>query len=92
MGEAGFNLPDGGVILNTAKAAMLGGIGSKLAGVSLRMRRTRGRLGICLLVTLIFSMFKQILAKLPHRLLTPPRPSRHRNNINSQRHGLGRYG
>jgi hypothetical protein len=32
LGEIGLNLPDGGTILNTAKAAMLGGLGSKLAG------------------------------------------------------------
>ena len=32
LGEAGLNLPDGGTVLNTVKAAMLGGIGSKIAG------------------------------------------------------------
>ena len=45
LGEAGLNLPDGGKVLNIAKAAMLGGLGSKLAGGKFEDGATTGAFG-----------------------------------------------
>ena len=45
LGELGNNIPDGGKLLNTVKASMLGGIGSKMAGGKFEDGATTGAFG-----------------------------------------------